>query len=175
MAKTSKTQSGNKGKIPTAEFVRQILHYDPETGIFTWRINRAPRGKKGTIAGTVAPDDRRFIGIYQRSFRSSRLAWLYMTGEWPENEIDHENGKPADDRWRNLRKATHLENMRNTKRRAHSKQPYKGICKHNNGWCARITVNWKQIHLGYFHTPEEAYACYVQATKTYHKNFARAD
>ena len=96
----------------TAEYVRSILDYDPETGEFRWkhRANVPKRINKryvGKIAGTsIYPYGRRKIVIDDKPYRSSRLAWLMQTGVWPSYEIDHKDNDPSNDRWDNLRPAT---------------------------------------------------------------------
>lgn len=93
----------------------KYLHYNPDTGVFTW-IQSNPLGYKpvaGTIAGTISPYGRRVIRFQRRGYFASRLAWLIMTGDWPENEVDHENRIKSDDRWVNLRDLTRQQNCMN--------------------------------------------------------------
>jgi len=94
-----------------------------------------------------------------------------------EYEIcDHINGNPMDNRRCNLRIATHAENMRNSKKRKHSKNQYKGVsqnCKSKTTWRAQIRVNGKRIHLGTFSSPEEAYKAYCEGAVKYHGDFAK--
>lgn len=140
----------------------ELLHYDPETGIFTWRVNRygcngACRVKAGDVAGTRAKDGRCRICIAGHSVRSHRLAWFYMTGEWPLL-IDHRNGDNSDDRWTNLRKATRSQNQFNVKRHVDNKSGVLGVYRYarSGKWLAHICVNYKRIHLGTFETREAA-------------------
>lgn len=95
----------------------------------------------------------------------------------PGELCDHMNGNTLDNRRENLRLAAKSQNMRNSKKRANSASPYKGVSftKQNkkNPWRAEIRVNGKPIFLGYHQTPEKAYAAYCEAAKTYHKEFAR--
>ncbi len=97
-----------------ADFVRHLLHYDPLTGVWTW-MNPLPRSKmkRGDIAGRLTNQGRRQIRISSGFYYSSRLAWLYMTGKWPEDQIDHKNRIKDDDRWDNLREATQSQNSFN--------------------------------------------------------------
>jgi hypothetical protein len=105
----------------TAEYVRRRLQYDPETGVFTWkpRVARSTNDKtwnakfSGEIAGTINNQGYRRIKIDGESYGAARLAWLYIYGEWPQNEIDHINRIRSDDRLVNLRKATRTENNNN--------------------------------------------------------------
>jgi len=100
------------------------LHYNPETGLWTWKINKkGPGAKKGNQAGTVASINgvrRRFIKFEQEQYFAYRLAWFYMTQEWP-TEIDHINRNSLDDSWHNLREVTHAENIANSSLRNNPK------------------------------------------------------
>src|SRR5215204_1497527 len=101
----------------TAEALRNALQYDPETGLFHWLASRkgVPRHKSGP-AGTIrlcTGGSRRGICINGHRFYAYRLAFLYMTGDWPEDEIDHINRDSTDDRWVNLRSATSSQNRVN--------------------------------------------------------------
>ena len=90
----------------TANRLRNVLTYAPATGIFRWKISASTRAPVGTIAGSRNGRGYRQIRIDGRPYSASRLAWLYMTGKWPNSEISYINGKPSDTRWANLRKAT---------------------------------------------------------------------
>lgn len=111
------------------EDLHKIIHYEPETGVWTWKISRkGPATKSGARAGCIKRCNSgkgalyRIIKIYGTSYSSARLAWFYMTGQWP-SEIDHINRKSTDDRWDNLREVTHKENMDNA---GVQKNPYTG-------------------------------------------------
>jgi hypothetical protein len=105
-------------RMITAEYVRRRLDYDPETGIFVWKL-RGPDNKTwntryaGEVAGNIKSDGYRQINIDGKLYRAARLAWLITNGEWPENEIDHINRKRDEDRLTNLREATRTENNNN--------------------------------------------------------------
>ena len=99
----------------TVEELRSILHYDPATGIWTWKTHHSKRARKGERAGKTVDKSTgyRRICINHILYKSSRLAWFYMTGEWPPTDVDHENTDKSDDRWRNLRLATESNNSMN--------------------------------------------------------------
>lgn len=100
----------------TEENLREMLHYDPETGVWTWL--KAPKHNArltGRRAGSLNPDGYRKIRIDGLAYQSSRLACLYMTSAWPVIEMDHENRIRDDDRWDNLREATSSQNKYNTR------------------------------------------------------------
>jgi hypothetical protein len=117
-AKRSIKSSASKMAALSADKLRTLLRYDPETGFFTWKATR--RGcSPSSNAGTVSKDTGyRIIVIDYRQYRAHRLAYLYMTGAWPAEEIDHRNGVRDDNRWVNLRHATVAQNCRNSRLRA---------------------------------------------------------
>lgn len=150
-------------------YLKEILHYDSETGVWTWRVNR--RKVKPGQRAALAPPSRgrcRQIRIDGKLYRTSRLAWLYMKGEWPKAQIDHKNRNPSDDRFDNLREATNQQNCWNKYIRNTS--GFKGVrwCKANQKWDARIAINGKSRYLGYFLTKEQAAAAYREAALRLH-------
>ena len=163
----------------TAEELRSLYSYSPETGDFI-RLTSAYMNPAGSIAGTFDKDGYRQISIGPRKatkiYKSHRLAWLYMTGEWPKGHIDHINGNPSDNRWCNLREATPTQNVANAKRRKDNTSGFKGVCwyRKTKKWKAEIMISQKHIHLGYFDTPELAHQAYVDAAIKYFGEFARA-
>lgn len=97
----------------TQEELKESLHYDPDTGIFTWRKSKGP-AKKGTVAGKIYKSHPYIkIGVCRHSIDAHRLAWLYVYGEWPTMDIDHINRDPTDNRICNLRHVSRSENNRN--------------------------------------------------------------
>lgn len=163
----------------TQEELKDLLDYDPETGIFRWKVYRNQYAKVGDIAGNLRPDSYRQIKINGKFYLEHRLAWFYIYGEWPENQIDHINGMKTDNRIKNLREADRFDNTRNVKRRKDNSSGYKGVSLSNGKWMARI---WsiidnkrKRCYLGYFNSPEEAYAAYCKAAKELHGEFANCD
>lgn len=116
----------------TADHLRHLLHYDPLTGAWTW-MNPLPRSKmrRGDIAGRLTDQGRRQIRIASGFYYGSRLAWLYMTGEWPKDQIDHINRLKGDDRWENLREATQSQNSYN-RAWAETNGDLRGIYCHGN-------------------------------------------
>ena len=161
----------------TAEILREILIYEPETGKFYWKMRRAQM-LAGDEAGYVGNLGYILIGIAlagsKRRYTGHRLAWLYQTGEWPENNVDHINGSRADNRWCNLRAATQSENQANRRVKRSVANGLKGIEKHHSGrWVARICKEGRRYHLGMFDTAEEAHAVYAVCAEALHGEFAR--
>lgn len=160
----------------TAVRLRELLHYDPETGVFTHRVGRKGRGTRaGDVAGRIRKQDGyRRIGLDHGRYVASRLAWLYMTGEWPAAEIDHINCVRSDDRFINLRPATRDENARNTRRPSSNTSGLKGVSWRGGKWRATIKKDRKPIHIGFFASPEAAHAAYVAKAQELFGEFARA-
>ena len=158
----------------TVERLRELLHYDPKTGVFTWRVRRGSRAPLGGIAGSINADGYRLIGLEGIRYLAHRLAWLYMTGVFPPN-VDHRNRRNDDNRWSNLRAATKAQNSWNRPMQANNKSGFKGVSysKSNRGWVAQIMANRRKIHLGTFATPLVAATVYERASRKYHGDFAK--
>lgn len=158
----------------TAEALRAILHYDPETGHFTWLEDRG-RIRVGDRAGSLQWLGRTaylYICIDHKQHRAHRLAWLYMTGKWPEDMLDHRDGDGSNNRFANLREATGAQNSQAPNKRMlpQNTSGYTGVStkKGRNKWNASIAVNRRRIYLGSFSTAEEASAAYLAAKRRLH-------
>jgi hypothetical protein len=157
----------------TAERLRELLSYDPETGVFTWRVNRR-RWKAGQMAGTIVEKGYIRIRVDDRLYLAHRLAVLYVTGSWPADQVDHVNGVKADNRIANIRECTPGQNARNRKRRCGGASDLKGAYRASGGrWSSSITHNRRRFYLGVFDTQEEAHAAYCAAAQEHHGEFAR--
>ena len=158
----------------TAQRVREVLHYDPETGVFTWRVRMSNAIHADTTAGAIETVQKyRAIGLDGYSYKAHRLAWLHMTGEWPPHEIDHINGDRADNRWANLRSATKSENQQNMREgRSNGTSGFLGVSKRKHKtavpWLAQIRINGRGYNLGQYATPEEAHSAYLEAKRKMH-------
>jgi hypothetical protein len=160
----------------TQKRLKDMLSYDPVTGIFVWRHWRSYRAQDGDRAGsTVAERGWRRIRVDGLAYKAGRLAWLYMTGEWPPHLIDHINLDRGDDRWKNLRCATLSENQHNRAKQRRNSSGYKGVCwdRRKGAWVARICVNSKSFYLGHHASVDAAGAAYAAAAAKYHGEFAR--
>jgi hypothetical protein len=149
------------------QYLKEILNYNPETGVWTWLVDREPNKMKGQAAGTIESWGYRRISIDCRHYRAHRLAWLYMTGQWPKNEIDHINGVPDDNRWCNLREATRLQNEFNKGKRQDNSCGHRGVYwkKRDKKWVAQTNIDGKRKWLGGFDTKEDASCVYEEAIK----------
>lgn len=166
----------------TAEYLRERLHYDPETGVFTWRSRQvATRHDRmwntrfaGTEAGGVAAKGHMWVTVDGRKYLAHRLAWLYVRGCWPAQMLDHRNRKPAANAFRNLREINASGNAANQKVRADNTSGRKGVTwrKDARKWAAQIQVRGCNMHLGYFNDRNEAAAAYLAAAHQHFGEFA---
>lgn len=137
-------------EINTQEFLKTLLHYDPETGVFRWKANINSRARIGVKAGTINGGGYRQIAYKGKSYRGHRLAWLYMTGEAPEGEIDHIDHNRANNAWSNLRLVSTQENKQNLSMMKNNKSGITGVYwKEKSGrWRALIGGSKNRITLG---------------------------
>jgi hypothetical protein len=160
----------------TAERLRELLHYDPETGVFTWVARpRSGPSRVGQRAGGAERDGYVRLKVDGGRYSAHRLAWLYVTGAWPVAEVDHINGVRGDNRFSNLREATIWQNKANQKRHSDNAAGFKGVVWSAYGWKAQIARGGRQIYLGLFKTPEEAHAAYIGAAQVIDGEFARTE
>jgi hypothetical protein len=157
-----------------AATLRQLLSYEPRSGIFRWRVKRGRGVTPGDIAGSY---DHHANGCYvrihikERKYYAHQLAWLYMTGRWSD-EIDHRNRQPADNRWNNLHEVTHAANGRNQVLRNTNTSGHVGVYQHKSGvFHPYIMVDGRKHHLGSFPTFEQAVAARIAAQQQYGFSF----
>lgn len=165
----------------TAEYVRSILDYSPETGIFTWKHRPegyAPWNARyaGTIASTVNCYGYSIISIAGKKYHASRLAFLIMTGSFPPHEMDHRDCNALNNKWKNLREATPSQNQHNKRIYKNNTSGHKGIVwdKANNKWFARVVHCSKVINIGRFQSIGEAISERNKKILELHGEFARA-
>lgn len=160
--------------ILTQEILRRLVHYDPLTGLFTRLIRTSNRIRTGESTAGSPRGAYLVLCIGGRQYPVHRLAWLYMTGEWPP-KIDHEDLDGINNKWANLRLATESQNKANVARSATNTSGFKGVSFHKatNKWCARIKVEQRPIWLGLHDTVEAAHAAYCAAAREHFGEFAR--
>lgn len=158
----------------TREELKTLLHYNLQTGVFTWLAARNS-GRNGQIAGTRRLDGYWMIMLKRTHHFAHRLAFLYMTGAMPRGEVDHINGERADNKWANLRDCTREQNRKNLRLYKSSTTGVPGVSwhKHRGKWHARIGKDGKRISLGYFAEIDAAIAARREATRVVFGEFAR--
>lgn len=178
--------------LVTSSHIKELLNYDPDTGIFIWHTRPVRKYYKNfdiswnrKFANKKAGSKNRFkldktdylrIDIYDRHYAAHRLAWLYMTGKWPNGAIDHRDGNGLNNKWNNLRLANAVQNGGNRKINENNTSGYKGVSfdKSRGLYRAVIKTDGKTKHIGRYVTPEEAHIAYMVAAKRYFGEFARA-
>jgi hypothetical protein len=147
---TSQTLSQNE--------LKTLLNYNQDTGVFTCKIYRGGLAKVGDIAGKVESYGHRRIKVNGKLYLAHRLAWFYVYGVWPTNDLDHINRIRDDNRLANLREATQAENSQNVGIVKSNTSGIKGVSWNSQKslWRAYITKCYTQIHLGFFVSKDEA-------------------
>lgn len=169
--------------LPSLERLRELLSYDKETGILTWKVlpatsrsnicfNTKCGGKK---AGTINPKGYIVIGIARKYYLAHRIIWKLMTGVDPVDQIDHEDTDRGNNRWDNLRQAANGPNIQNSRLRKDNASGVKGVHwdAHHKKWRAVLTTNGVSSRLGRFETIEQAATVIAQARMRDHREFAR--
>src|SRR6266436_2503150 len=138
--------------------LKEIMKYDPDTGLFTRRYKWWNKVLYGGKAGYYI-----YHQVDDKTYATHWLAWFYMTGEWPKHQIDHKNRIKSDNKFLNLREATQSQNLMNGERSKRNKSGYRGVSWHSKygKWRACISIDGKLIHLGYAETAEKAYSLYI--------------
>jgi HNH endonuclease len=164
----------------TQALVRELFEYDPETGVLTWR--RRDRGQfesyhacnayvryEGESAGSLSDEGYLKVTIFGRHYKAHRVIFLWMTGRWPDPEVDHENHNRADNRWVNLVETTQSQNLRNQTLYKNNATGRIGVswCEDISKFRVRIGVGDRNEHLGYYDTFEEACAAREAAERKY--------
>jgi hypothetical protein len=157
------------------QYLTSILSYDPATGFFHWALPR-PKIQVGQKAGYLKKNKGYvYIEIDAKAYSGHRLAWFYVTGKMPVDQIDHINRNKSDNRFENLREASSGQNRANSK--TTNKHGLKGVRRlpwmneADRCWQASITHKKMVTYLGCFHTKEEAHSAYCEAAKTLHGEF----
>jgi hypothetical protein len=165
----------------SADQVRALLNYDPETGVFTWRPRENPSQSNwnerwsGKRAGTKSSFGYRDICLNSAVYKEHRLAFLWMTGRWPEADIDHVDMNRDNNAWLNLREASRSQNHGNRKVRRDSATGVKGVYydKKLNKYVAYIKLTGGKKHLGCFVNQSDAAAEYAKNARSLFGDFAR--
>ena len=151
----------------TAARARELFHYDPDTGILTWKVNRR-KARAGDVAGTLTDDGYLVVTVHGRQHRVHRLAWLIQTGSWPENGLDHEDRVRTNNRFTNLRDVPQAVNAQNRGLSKNNSTGFLGVVPNGSRFQARIQTAGVETYLGTFGTPELAHEAYVTAKRQMH-------
>lgn len=161
-------------KLHTIDELQRVLRYDPETGLFHWRVKRSNSSRADGVAGSCCGENAaywrlRFDGVV---YLAHRVAWLFMTGQWPNGPIDHRDLDKLNNRWANLRAASPTENNANTRGRG---KFAKGTTRLPHGrFMAQIKKDGRSIYIGSFDTEADAAAAYAAKATELFGEFARA-
>lgn len=154
----------------TQELLKQYLSYNPENGLFIWLQYKQRPSKIGSIAGCLRKDKYWTICLMEKQYFAHRLAWLYVYGKFPKNDIDHINGNKIDNRIVNLRECNQAQNNQNFKNpRINNATKLLGVSFRNGKFRARIGINKKIISIGTFNTAHEAHNAYLQEKRKIHE------
>lgn len=156
---------------PSIDRIKEVLDYNPETGVFTWKKHRKSN-LVGSVAGCTSGKGYVRICVDFVSLKAHRIAWLFVYGEWPSGDVDHINGNKSDNRICNLRCVTRSENMQNLKR-ANKNNKSSGLLgvtwsKSRSCFVAGIWLNGRRKHLGVFDDPQVAHQAYLNAKRGLH-------
>lgn len=163
----------NLAKI-TVGRLREVLAYDPETGVFLWKVATSSRNRVGSVAGVINNVGYRVICVDGKHYLAHRLAWFYVHGTWPPHEIDHINRDRADNRLINLRLATKSQNMVNGNLRSDNTTGHKNISWHKGSQKYRVVIqkDGKQYQVGMFTEIDEAIRARDDAARRLHGEYA---
>ena len=142
----------------TQSFLKTILHYDPLSGVFTWIGRSSPRSRAiiGSEVGCKNTQGYLQVKICGKQYLLSRLAFVYMTGEFPPYLVGHRDRVPLNNRWSNLRAATRSENNRNIGTAANKTSKFRGVSKRGDRWQVVVRIAGRLKYLGCYVNEEEA-------------------
>jgi len=156
----------------TVERLREVLAYDPTSGLFTWIVSTGSRIKIGYAAGGDVGGGYIGIGIDKFSYYAHRLAWMHFYGSCPAGDVDHIDGNKSNNSIANLRDVSHSVNLQNQKRAAKSNKSsgLLGVSfdKSRSLWSAKLKLNGATHNIGLFDTAEKAHAAYIEAKRRLH-------
>ncbi len=163
------------------EDIQAALVYHKRSGTLTW-LTRTDRPVwwntryAGQPAGTRHPTGYLTVKLNERVYYAHVLAYVLVHSTWPPRglDIDHRNRNRADNRWTNLRLATRSQNLANSRKHRDGSNFFKGVTTSGNRFQARICVEGKRYHLGYFDTAQDASNAYVFAASLHFQEFTYA-
>lgn len=177
---TKEGQSMSKRSQPfSVEFLRSVLDYDRETGIFQWKprpdCNKTWNTRfAGKVAGGIQPNKGKFywtVGVNNELYFGHTLAWFHVTGQWPQSTVDHEDGNGLNNRFDNLRLASQQQQCFNRKVRKDSASGMKGIYRRGSAYRVHIMLDGKPSTRT-FHDLESAKQWHSEMAQRLHGSFA---
>lgn len=158
----------------TQKQLKSKLSYSPIVGVFEWRCSGHAITKGGLAGGVCKSSGYVIVGVMGKHYRAHNLAWLYMTGEWPEMDIDHKDGDRTNNAFNNLRLATKQQNQWNKQMSDQNTSGEKGVCfdKSTQKWRGQVGIGDKRIHVGLFKSKEEAASAVRAKRVSLHGEFA---
>ena len=162
--------------LPSSEILHELLNYDPETGMFTWKTFRSNLAKAGDIADNLMPDGYVSLCINNRQYRAHRIAYKMVHGHDPKGVMDHIDGNRANNKISNLRVASLSQNQWNSSRPQNNTSKLKGVTwkKDSKKWAAQIQVDGKKIWLGVYEDKNDAHQAYMKAAVEHFGEFANS-
>ena len=160
------------------ERLKEVLDYDPETGISTWLVDRRGTARAGARAGCIhTSHGYRQLRIDGKNYLEHRVIFFWMTGKWPDQDVDHRDMDKLNNRWHNLREATRSQNAANRRTHKTNTSGVKGVCwnKRLQKWVAQIKVNGTQIHLLATDSKEKAEVWYKAFAELAFGEYARSN
>lgn len=159
----------------TQQRLKHLLIYDKKTGLFYWKNPNSKKIKKGSVAGSIKKGEKNrvVICVDKKMYKAHRLAFLYVTGSFPPQEVDHIDHNMQNNKWDNLRLASRAENFKNLPMNKNNTSGVTGVHFANNinKWVAFINYNGKRRHLGSFDTAEEAVSMRLTALDSFDFHF----
>jgi hypothetical protein len=153
----------------TRKRLKEVLRYEPDSGLFVWIVRISKKIKKGQTAGSLGDRGYLKIKIDGSIYYAHRLAWLYMTGLWPTKLVDHKDGDKGNNRWNNLRNATKSINAQNQKKACRNNTTgFLGVSPAGRKFKAQICLDGNLKYIGSFPTPHLAYSAYLNEKRTIH-------
>lgn len=161
-------------QILTQSKLKELFDYNPDTGDFTNKVMRSLRAMPGQIAGNLNSRGYIDISIGYKKYKAHRLAWLYVYGAWPTNNIDHINRSKIDNRIANLRDVTQAQNGQNKTKHCNNSSGHTGVVWHKESqrWRARLCLDRKDIYLGQFNDIQSAIDARKQAEAKHYSHKA---
>jgi hypothetical protein len=155
--------------------LQKIFKYEPNTGVLTHAVNTPPRGKLGTEVGWINGHGYRRISIKGREYPAHKVIWMWMTGTYPLNDIDHIDGDRSNNSWTNLRLSTRSQNLMNQGRKPNNKSGFKGVTSRGGSHSAQFRIGGKIVRIGSFSTAREAAEAYDREVVKYQGQFAKTN